>query len=179
MSGSLFQGRLTGSGGRGTARDTHLLDWRNAWRCRIPFWSELADGSVGERQIRIRLALADNRANSDILSSLNAVCLFHDDFFSDSMRNWPLTLVADHRVRSTRPEFSVDLFRKGIRGLIENEDYFPNSTTECFLWAVWAMGAFTEEREADWSEEGFFPLCLLNKIKLSLGTEQRALGPVQ
>lgn len=61
---------LTGSDCSGTVRDTHLLERGNARR-RIPFWSRLADGSPGERQMGIILGPDDKRP---ILMSLFSHC---------------------------------------------------------------------------------------------------------
>lgn len=99
--------------------------------------------------------------------------------FSDSMGKWPLTPAVDHRVSWTRPEFSTGLFRKGIWGLIESERLFPTevqnvSFEHCELWEL----SDRKGRLIDLRRRFFF-LCLLNKIKLSLSMEQRALGPVQ
>lgn len=62
--------------------------------------------------------------------------------FSDSMGKWPLTPAVDHRVSRTRPEFSMDLFRKGMRGLIENEDYFSQQYYRMFPLSIVSYGSF-------------------------------------
>lgn len=62
--------------------------------------------------------------------------------FLDGMGKWPLTPVVDHRVSRTRPEFSMDLIRKGIRGLIENEDYFSQPYYRMFPLSIVSYGCF-------------------------------------
>lgn len=192
--GSLFSGVwLTGSGGRGTERDTHLLQGGMPGDVVSLFdqrslMDQLGKGKLGsdERLLKTGPILMS-------FSSLHAARLFHADFWA-GLGKWPLTPVLDHRAsRTTRPEFSLGLSTKyfcfiRILQLLffvaflffwvsEKKTTFHSRAAECFLWVLRAVGAFRGRMQTDWLEEGVF-FCLLNKIKLSLRPEQRAAPSV-
>lgn len=103
--------------------------------------------------------------------------------FLDGMGKWPLTPAVDHRVSRTRPEFSIDLFRKGIRRLIENEDYFSQQYYRMFPLSIVSYGSF-QRGKGGWLIWGggfgfFFPLLVKqDKAFIKDGAEGTGACPV-